>query len=95
MSHETPPKSDALNTESTIDGHIELARRIGRKHLLAGAAWCLGGAAVTWATMANAKSGGTYVVAWGAIIAGGIELIYGLRLVLATKDMTPIRVTLH
>ena len=53
-------------------------RRLGRKHMGIGAAWCIGGAVVTWATMAAAQNGGTYVVAWGAIIFGGLEFLWGL-----------------
>ncbi len=50
-----------------------------KKNMLYGALWCIGGIVVTIATYSAAASGGgTYVVAWGAIIFGGIQFIRGL-----------------
>jgi hypothetical protein len=55
------------------------ARSAGRKHMIAGALWCIGGIIVTAVTYgAASEGGGTYFVAWGAIIFGGIQFFRGL-----------------
>lgn len=46
-----------------------------KKNLLYGALWCLGGLAVTLITYSD---GGSYVIAWGAILYGGIRFFRGL-----------------
>jgi hypothetical protein len=51
------------------------------RQMAIGLAWCIGGIAVTVATYAmaaNGPGGGTYVVAWGAIIFGMIRFFKGL-----------------
>lgn len=51
----------------------------GKKNMLYGALWCIGGIVVTVATYSAASSGGgSYVVAWGAIIFGAIQFLKGL-----------------
>lgn len=53
----------------------------GRKNVLYGALWCIGGLAVTFFSYQSAASGsggGTYVVAWGAVIFGAIQFFQGL-----------------
>ncbi len=49
-----------------------------KKNMLYGALWCIGGILVTAVTFSAAGKGGTYVVAWGAIIFGGIQFFRGL-----------------
>ena len=49
-----------------------------RRNMLVGGLWCGGGIAVTAITYLNASGGGTYVVAWGAIIFGGFQFLKGL-----------------
>jgi hypothetical protein len=59
----------------------EAKRRAGRKNMLYGALWCIGGTAVTAATYqaaASSSGGGHYVVAWGAILFGAIQFFRGL-----------------
>lgn len=53
-------------------------REAGQKDMLYGALWCIGGIVVTVATMSAASGGGTYVVAWGAIVFGAIQFFRGL-----------------
>ena len=55
-----------------------LKREAAEKNLLYGALWCVGGLIVTGITYAAASDGGTYVVAYGAIILGGIQFIKGI-----------------
>lgn len=47
-----------------------------------GAIWCIGGILVTFVTYAaaaNSPGGGTYIVAWGAIIFGARRFFQGLN----------------
>lgn len=57
----------------------EEKRKTASKDLIVGGLWFLGGISVTVITYSSASSGGgTYVVAYGAIIFGGIQFIRGL-----------------
>ena len=53
-------------------------REEGRKNMLLGALWCLGGIVVTAITLGLASDGGRFVVAYGAIAFGGFQFIAGL-----------------
>ncbi|MBP6870982.1 MAG: hypothetical protein KBC43_03155 [Bacteroidales bacterium] len=48
------------------------------KDILYGGLWFFGGLVVTAITYANAAPGGTYFLAWGAILFGGIQLVKGI-----------------
>jgi hypothetical protein len=50
----------------------------GRKKMLFGAIWCIGGPLVTVFTYQSASGGGHYVIAWGAILFGAIQFLRGL-----------------
>jgi hypothetical protein len=50
----------------------------GVKHMMVGGLVCLVGTAATVMSYMAASSGGTYVVAWGAIVFGAIQFCYGL-----------------
>jgi hypothetical protein len=54
------------------------AKIAGRKNMLYGSLWCAGGVAATAATYRAAGDGGTFVIAWGAMLFGGIQFIRGL-----------------
>jgi hypothetical protein len=58
----------------------EAYRKAGLKAAGIGAAWCVGGILVTVVTlgMASGRGGGTYFVAWGAVLFGAIQAIRGL-----------------
>ncbi|MDP6634437.1 MAG: hypothetical protein QGG42_06040 [Phycisphaerae bacterium] len=56
----------------------EAVGEAGRRNMLYGALWCIGGIVVTAATYSAASGGGTYVVAWGAIVFGAIQFFRGL-----------------
>src|SRR5262249_55721879 len=52
---------------------------LARKRIIRGTAWLLGGLIVTAVTYSAARSGGgTYVVAWGAIAFGVVQLFQGV-----------------
>ena len=56
-------------------------RRVaGRKHMIMGAVVCVIGIVITAWSYAAAEEGGggSYVVAWGAIVFGGIQFFRGL-----------------
>ena len=55
------------------------AHNIAVQNIVAGALWCVGGIIVTATTYNAVKdTGGTYFVAWGAILFGGIQFLKGL-----------------
>jgi hypothetical protein len=63
---------------SSPEGRQALASKY-LKHVGFGALWFIGGGLFTAITYGSASSGGgTYVVAYGAIIAGAIEFFWGL-----------------
>jgi hypothetical protein len=56
-------------------------RKVGQKDMLVGAGFCIVGLVITIATFAAATSnrgGGSYIVAWGAIIFGALQFFRGL-----------------
>lgn len=64
---------------TNIDDNVREAKLRGaRRYIWVGLALALGGAVVTVITYANATGGGTYVIAWGAIVGGVLMLIAGL-----------------
>ena len=50
----------------------------GKKDMLYGALWCVGGTAVTVVTYGLASKGVPFIIAFGAIIFGGIQFFRGL-----------------
>jgi hypothetical protein len=66
-------------------GRQALARAYAR-HMLYGVLWAAGGITVTVITLAASANGGTYIVAWGAIIFGIIDFFRGLFGWLKYKD---------
>ena len=59
---------------------LEGAQRLkeARKDIMAGTLWCVGGLLVTYLTYYFAKSGGTYTVAYGAVVYGAFQGLKGL-----------------
>jgi hypothetical protein len=54
-------------------------KKAGKKDMIYGALWCVGGAIVTAVTYSMASSGGgRYIITWGAIIFGAIQFFRGL-----------------
>lgn len=56
-------------------GGTSAARDAAKQNMLIGALWCAGGTAVTLVTL---SSGGRGIIAWGAILYGGIRFVRGL-----------------
>jgi hypothetical protein len=57
-------------------------RNTAIKDIVVGALWCIGGIAVTAYTyqQAQQQGGGSYFVAWGAVLFGGFQFLKGLVL---------------
>lgn len=53
-------------------------KEAGRKNMMHGALWCIGGIIVTALTYRAAAKGGVYLIAWGAIVFGAIQFFRGL-----------------
>lgn len=78
---------DTAGNEGFIEGQTrikvlpEANKTVGQKNMLYGALWCVGGTVVTVVTYdmaSSSPSGGTYFVAWGAILFGGVQFLKGL-----------------
>ncbi len=56
------------------------SKNAGHKNMLYGALWCIGGIVVTALSYQAAANtgGGKYVLAWGAILFGGIQFFRGM-----------------
>jgi hypothetical protein len=52
-------------------------RMNGLKNMGLGALWFVIGSAITFGTYAAASEGGSYTVAYGAIIVGGLQFLWG------------------
>jgi hypothetical protein len=76
-----PAESAAIVVQNLREARLKAVHAAGGKNMLYGALWCAGGTVLTVATLAAAvakEGGGTYVVAWGAIIFGAIQFFRGL-----------------
>jgi len=77
------PVGQIASSDSTIDS-TEDREQVERPHgkasrdMVVGGLWCGGGILVTAATYSSAAGGGSYVVAWGAILFGGLQFLRGL-----------------
>jgi hypothetical protein len=70
----------AANVVADLErSHAEASRQAGQRNMLIGALWCFGGIALTTMTYqaAAGAGGGRFVVAWGAILFGGIQFLRG------------------
>lgn len=69
----------AMVVRQTREARTEGRHAAGRKNMLIGALWCVGGLAVTFFSYQSASTGGgSYVVTWGAVVFGGIQFVRGL-----------------
>jgi uncharacterized protein YgiM (DUF1202 family) len=81
---------DSKGTEGFIEGNTKIkqipmiTKDAGKKNMLYGALWFIGGVVVTIGTLSS--SSGSGIIAWGAILFGGIQFVQGLIQFLTTKD---------
>jgi len=72
-------EASAENVVYNIEAQIENVKSSkAKKDMLWGGLWMFGGIIVTAVTMSAASGGGRYVVAWGAIVFGGIQFFRGI-----------------
>lgn len=70
---------DAEVVVTNLQAQIDQAKNeAANKNMLYGALWCIGGLLVTALTYSTASDGGTYVVAWGAVVFGAIQFFKGV-----------------
>ncbi len=74
--------ANAAAIVAKVDAFMNLMRtayrQAGMKNIGIGMLWCVGGIIVTAVTFSMASGGGTYIVAWGAILFGAIQALRGL-----------------
>lgn len=69
-------EANAAIVVENLEKQIEQARKTkSNKDMLYGALWAVGGIIVTSVSMASGKGG---VIAWGAILFGGIQFVRGI-----------------
>jgi hypothetical protein len=76
-----PPPVSQANTVTKPVMHPNVVAAVhayANKHMLIGGLWCIGGLLVTALSYGAAIGGGSYVVAWGAIVFGAIQFFRGL-----------------
>jgi hypothetical protein len=58
----------------------QILRQAGPMNMLQGALWCVGGTCISIVSfeLASGPQGGTYVVAWGAVVFGGLQFFRGM-----------------
>ena len=83
---------DFNGNEGFIEGATKIKqlpmmnKEVGKKNMLYGALWFIGGVVVTIGTYSAASGGGSYLVAWGAILFGGIQFLQGLYQYATSRD---------
>jgi hypothetical protein len=76
------PNAAASLVDDIEQSRARIRQAAAKRNMAIGAAWCFGGVVVsvlTFQAAANA-GGGTYLIAWGAILFGGFQFIRGLML---------------
>jgi len=68
----------AQNVQNFVAAFAKAIKSSGSRNALIGGLFCVGGTVVTVVTYEAARGGGTYVVAWGAIVFGAIQMLRGL-----------------
>ena len=53
-------------------------RRTGIRNMVMGGLFCIGGIVITVVSISASKSGGFYIVTWGAILFGALQFFGGL-----------------
>ncbi len=74
-------ESAQMVTSDVFRVRDEVLKSAGKRNMLFGLLWCIGGSVVTAATYgiaAGSTNGGRYVVAWGAIVFGAIQFLRGV-----------------
>src|SRR5262249_10479701 len=73
--------SAAVVVAKLQEARADVIRGAGKKNMIFGALWCIGGTGVTvgsYLSAAGGSGGGSYVIAWGAIVFGAIQFFRGV-----------------
>jgi hypothetical protein len=68
----------AQQTNMKNDFEKRAYREVGKKNMVYGALWCIGGTLVTVCSYQAASAGGHYIIAWGAVVFGAFQFFKGL-----------------
>ena len=68
----------AENLISNARAETQNYKDAAQEMMMKGALWCIGGIVVTFGTYSLASGGGTYIIAWGAIVFGAVKFVRGL-----------------
>jgi len=69
----------AVTVVKNIENEVSKSKQSqANKDILFGSLWLAGGTLVTVISMSSASGGGRYIITWGAILFGAIQLIKGL-----------------
>lgn len=74
----TDPDSALHDAEEAEQAVLVQRKAKATNDILIGGLWFFGGILITAITYSAAQGGGVYVVAWGAIVFGGIQFFKGL-----------------
>ena len=77
-------------TRATQNAHVDKenqveetgsSRDVGRRNMVVGGLWCIDGilfTAISYNAVASSSRGGSYFIAWGAIVFGAIQFFKGV-----------------
>ena len=70
--------SARILTNNLDNQYLAAKRAKGKKNMIYGTLWCVGGAIITVVSFSSSSGGGRYFITWGAIVFGAIQFILGL-----------------
>jgi hypothetical protein len=79
VAHGLPAEAAATVVNGLVEARSNAHKKAGQRNMLIGGLVCVVGLIVTIVTYSNAVAGGgTYVVAWGAILFGAVQFFQGI-----------------
>ena len=77
MQEGLPEDAATAVIDNLMQMQMEAKRRAGRRNMVVGALWAVGGLIVTGASYAAAGAGDRYILAWGAVVFGLVQVVRG------------------
>jgi hypothetical protein len=81
-----PPYASPAPYQQVSGEQRDIWQTKGRRAVVFGALWLLGGLILTIVTYNAAAGGGAYIVAWGPVIYGVYQVVRGLLLIGKAED---------